>query len=93
MTALPLDQETGRASRMIKQRNIFMADGLPSHVLQTANHPLMDRLGRFREMADEARRDAARAVSSEARLDHERLAESWEELISEIVAKMATSRG
>jgi len=73
---------------MSKQRNIFVADGSSSHVLQPANHPLADRIGRFRQMADEARRDAARAVSSEARLDHERLARSWEELISEITAAM-----
>jgi hypothetical protein len=73
---------------MIKQRNIFVADGPSSHVLQTANHPLADRLGVFRQMADEARRDAAHAASSEARLDHERLARSWDELIYEIVAAM-----
>ena len=77
---------------MIKQRDIFVADGLTSHVSQTANHPLADRLDGFREMADQARRDAARAASSEARLDHERLAKSWEELISEIVAAMDASK-
>jgi hypothetical protein len=66
------------------KRNIFVADG----VLQTVGHPLADRLAVFREMAAEARRDAAHAASSEARLDHERLATSWDQLISEIVAAM-----
>ena len=77
---------------MIKQRNIFVADGPSSHALQTANHPLADRIGDFRERAAEARRDAARAASSEARLGHERLAESWEELISEIVAAIDANK-
>jgi hypothetical protein len=69
-----------------------VADSLSSHLLQTANHPLADRIGDFRQLAAEARRDAARAASSEARLDHERLANSWEELISEIVASMDTRK-
>ena len=77
---------------MRKQRNTFVADGQSNHVLQMADHPLADRIGVFREMADEARRDAVRATSSEARLDHERLAESWEELISEIVAAADASK-
>jgi hypothetical protein len=77
---------------MRKQRDIFVAHGLSSHVLQMADHPLADRNGVFREMADEARRDAARATSTEARLDHERLAESWEELINEIVAATDASK-
>ena len=73
---------------MIKQRNILVAGGSSRDVLRTANHPLADRIGPFRQMADEARRDAASAASSEARLDHERLARSWEELIGEITAAM-----
>ncbi len=70
---------------MRKQRNIF-ENGLSRQVSEPTKRTLVDRIGLFREMADEARRDAARATSSEARLDHERLAESWEELINEIVA-------
>jgi hypothetical protein len=77
---------------MIKQRNIFVADGLSSHVLQTANHPLAARIVVFRQMADEARRKTACAISSEARLDYERLARSWEELISEITAATIASK-
>ena len=73
---------------MIKQRTLFVADGPSTHVSPTANHPLADRLGVFRQMAAEARRDAAHAASSEARLDYDRLARSWDELIYEIVAAM-----
>ena len=90
--ARPLDQETEKVRRMIKQRNIFVTRGLSPHFWQRANHPLADRIGDFRERADEARRDAARACSSEARLDHERLAKSWEELISEILAVIDASK-
>jgi len=77
---------------MLRPPTTFLENELSRRVSETANHPLADRIGVFREMADEARRDAARATSSEARLDHERLAKSWEELISEIIAAMDASK-
>ena len=49
-----------------------------------AKHPLADRLGLLREMAAEARKDAARATSAEMKAGYERLASSWDELIREI---------
>ena len=77
---------------MFKPPKTSLENGLPRQVSESTKHPLVDRIAVFREMADEARRDAARATSSEARLDHERLAESWEELINEIVAAADASK-
>jgi hypothetical protein len=48
-----------------------------------ADHPLAARLGDFRKMAAEARRDAERATSTDMRL-------GYEQLISEIEAAMAS---
>ena len=77
---------------MFKPPNTSLENGLSRQVSETTKHPLVDRIAVFREMADEARRDAARAASPEARLGYERLAESWEELISEVVAAMDASK-
>ena len=45
---------------------------------------LMQRLGQFKEMAAEARKDAARASTPELKRTYEELARAWEELIAEI---------
>ena len=50
-----------------------------------ADHPLAERLNIFREMATDARHEAARASSAEMRRKYEHLAKSWDELIAEIV--------
>ena len=76
---------------MFKSPNTFSENGLSRQVSETTKDPLVDRLGVFRERADEARRDAARSASPEARLGYECLAKSWDELISEIVAAMDVS--
>jgi len=44
----------------------------------------------FREMAAEARKDAAHAASGEMKDAYERLARSWDLLIGEISAAMAS---
>ena len=49
-----------------------------------ADNPLVTRLVTFREMAAEVRRDAERATSAEMQEGYKRLAESWDQLISEI---------
>ena len=77
---------------MFKPPNTSLENGLSRPVSKTTKHPLGDRISVFREMADEARQGAARADSPEARLGYERLAESWEELISEVVAAMDASK-
>jgi hypothetical protein len=56
------------------------------------DHPLADRLDTFRKMAAEARRDGARAASPEMRDGYRKLATSWDQLISEIVAAMESDR-
>jgi hypothetical protein len=45
----------------------------------------------FREMAAEARKDAARPASAEMKDAYERLARSWDQLIGEISAAMVAS--
>ena len=46
----------------------------------------------FREMAAEARKDAARAASAEMKDGYERLARAWDELIGEISAALAAEK-
>jgi hypothetical protein len=53
-----------------------------------AEHPLADRLGVFREMAAEARADAARATTPEMIAAYEALTKSWDQQIGEIEAAM-----
>jgi hypothetical protein len=53
-----------------------------------ADHPLAGRLAVFREMAVEARMDASRASNPEMKAGYEQLAQSWDQLISEIEAAM-----
>ena len=53
------------------------------------NHPLADRLPKFRELAAEARQGALRAASKETRRSYEDLADSWEKLIAEIEAAIS----
>jgi hypothetical protein len=59
---------------------------------QMADHPLAGRLAMFREMAAEARKDAARATSADMKLGYERLVESWDQLISEIEAAIESEK-
>ena len=59
-----------------------------------ADHSLAHLLAGFRELAAEARRDAARATSSEMKQGYERLVKSWDELIGEMeTATMRTKQG
>jgi hypothetical protein len=46
----------------------------------------------FREMAAEARKDAAHAASAEVKDAYERLARSWDQLIGEISAATGSER-
>ena len=46
----------------------------------------------FRAMAAKARRDAARAASAEMKEGYEHLAKSWDLLIGEISAAMASEK-
>ena len=55
-----------------------------------SSHPLAGRLDMFREMAAEARKDAAHAASPEMKDAYEHLAKSWDLLIGEISAAMAS---
>ena len=55
-----------------------------------SSHSLAGRLDMFREMAAEARKDAAHAASGEMKDAYERLARSWDLLIGEISAAMAS---
>jgi hypothetical protein len=57
-----------------------------------ADHPLADWLGVFRKMAEEARADAARDTTPEMKAGYESLVESWDQLISEIVAAIESDR-
>jgi len=59
-------------------------------IAQMADHPLAHLLAGFREMAEAAKRDAARATSAEMKHGYERLVKSWDELIGEMEA--ATTR-
>ena len=49
-----------------------------------ADHPLAKRLDVLRKMSAEARRDAARATSSEESLRFEKVIKLWDQLIKEI---------
>jgi len=51
---------------------------------QHDKHPLANRLDKFREMAAAARESAKRATNDEMRRDYQTLAESWDQLITEI---------
>jgi hypothetical protein len=57
-----------------------------------AEHPLADRLDTFRKMAAQAHQDAVSASSPQWRIGYERIADSWEELIREIVAAMKSDK-
>jgi Ribonuclease G/E len=52
----------------------------------TGSGPLVGRLPEFKQMAAEARRDAARATTPEMKRGYEQLAQSWDQLIQEIEA-------
>jgi hypothetical protein len=60
--------------------------------LQMADHPLADRLDTFRKMAAEAHEDAAHATSPKSKVGFERIAKSWDLLISEIVAAIESDK-
>jgi hypothetical protein len=60
--------------------------------LSMSGHPLADRLDMFREMAAEARKDAAGTAPGEMKDAYEHLASSWDQLIDEISAATASEK-
>jgi Ribonuclease G/E len=50
-------------------------------------HSIIERLPKFHEMAADAKRAASEASNPELRKAYEDLARSWEQLISEILAR------
>jgi hypothetical protein len=59
---------------------------------QMADHPLADRLDTYRKMAAQAHQDAASASSPQWRIGYERIADTWEELVREIVAAIESDK-
>jgi hypothetical protein len=57
-----------------------------------ADCPLANRLDTLRKMAAEARQQATRATSAEMRQEYQSLAESWDELLAEIVTASETGK-
>jgi hypothetical protein len=54
---------------------------------QRPEHPIAERIPKFREMAADAKRAASAASNPELRKAYEDLARSWDQLIAEILSR------